>query len=168
MTIRCAATSRLAGWWSRADSVRTCGSWSGPRTRRSVDPGTEGASGAARQLRVLELRIHGRIVAARSRTLNIVIKFIPKRMAYLMLLGLLLIGNGALPATAAQTPDATPATGAAPGSSPATIAAVVPCDELAAQDFSNLPDISVRITSATDIAASGSDPAYCKVAGTLA
>ena len=94
------------------------------------------------------------------------IRFIRTRLAYLVLLALLVADNGALP-IAAETRDATPATGATPSSAP-TIAAAVPCDGLATQDFSNLPDISVSIASATHVAASDSDLASCKVAGTVA
>ena len=95
-------------------------------------------------------------------------RFLPVRMAYLVLLSLLVAGNAVLPTAAAQTLDATPATGATPGSASVAIAAAVPCSELAAQDFSNLPDASVRIASASDVAASESGPAFCKVEGAVA
>jgi hypothetical protein len=101
-------------------------------------------------------------------------RLLPTRLAYLVLLGLLVAGNAALPAAAAQTPDLTspvdgaPATGATPGSTPVTLAAAIPCSGLTTHNFSHLPDASVQITSAEVVAASGSDPASCRVAGTVA
>src|SRR5215203_4333668 len=102
------------------------------------------------------------------------IRFVPARMAYLVLFGLMVAGNAALPVAAAQTPDASPsaggtaASGATPSSTPATITSAMPCDQLAAHDFSNLADASVRVASAADVAATDSDPDYCEVAGTVA
>jgi hypothetical protein len=39
------------------------------------------------------------------------------------------------------------------------------CDDLAAQDFSTLLDAWLRITSATDIETTGTDPAHCQIEG---
>jgi feruloyl esterase len=44
----------------------------------------------------------------------------------------------------------------------------MPCGQLAAQDFSTLPDASLRIASATDIAGSDASPASCQVTGKIA
>src|SRR4051794_6354245 len=75
-----------------------------------------------------------------------------------------------------RTPTATasPAGSSPPGPSVTSqpgnvmVTAAIACSELATHDFSSLPDVSLRISSATDVAATGTDPASCKITGTVA
>ncbi|MCC7369056.1 MAG: tannase/feruloyl esterase family alpha/beta hydrolase [Chloroflexi bacterium] len=46
-------------------------------------------------------------------------------------------------------------------------APVIPCTDLPTRDFSALPDATLRIAGAVEVAATGSDPASCKVTGTV-
>lgn len=87
----------------------------------------------------------------------------PTWVACLLLLSLLLGGSAVAPVAAAQTPAASPPVVGTP-----MRGAAVPCAQLAAHDFSQLPDASVRIASAADVAASGAGPAFCKVEGAVA
>jgi hypothetical protein len=48
------------------------------------------------------------------------------------------------------------------------LSAAIGCGELVARDFSGLRDASLRVSSATDVEASGSDLAYCREEGTVA
>lgn len=82
------------------------------------------------------------------------------RTAQVVLFALLwtvLAGCG--PATVAAQAPATPV---------AAISPAIPCGTLTAQDFSSVPDGSVRITAATEQPAADSAPATCQVTGAIA
>jgi feruloyl esterase len=88
--------------------------------------------------------------------------FLPVRVAFLLQLVLIVAALPVLSA-AAQTPDTGPS-----GATPRMSGAAVSCAELAATDFSALPGASVRIASAEEVAATGGDPAHCRVEGAVA
>src|SRR3954453_12438550 len=82
----------------------------------------------------------------------------------------MLLGAAVGTPTIAASPAGSGAVRSSVVSQPANMMAdaAMSCSQLAAQDFSALPDASLRIASATDVAATVTDPAQCKITGTAA